>query len=292
MSPQKVATIENKQTVEASDSTSAEIFALKKELAEKFVKKNFDSGSSIKKWAIREYLVDKDTKIDSFIDNCIIWVLWKIFWLLPPDIKKYREMFTEADTKNKLEDLKKSILNETWWSEQPSTATNNLDTPTKISDSVDADWIVKKACQMAIDIANDNSYWYERWGTGNRNGRKWFDCQSFVRHCYRESWINIPPSWWCGTMKWDFEKAWFECITFNKNDELKPWDILVNPISKQNKPGHTEMCVWENRIAWAHSNKDKKAWDSGWEEISVRSIKSSLSYWDPQFILRYKWNTA
>lgn len=278
MSPK---TIENEQTVETSNAIPDEILALKKELAEEFVKKNFGSKSFIKKWAIKKYLVDKNTKIDSFIDNYIIWVLWKVFRLLPPDIKEYREMFTKADTKSKLEELRKTISNGIWWTEQASTTDNkseNLtDNPKKI---------VEKACQTAIDIANDNSYWYVRWWTGNTNGWKWFDCQSFVRHCYREAWINVSPSWWCETMKGDFEKVWFECITFNKNDKLKPWDILVDPKK------HTEMCVWENQIAWAHWNKDKKAWDSGWEEISVRSVKSSLSYRNPKYILRYKWNLA
>ncbi len=276
-------TNEGNETVESGDSTSTEILELKKKLAEEFVKKNFGSVSSIKKWAIENYLVDKDTPIDTFIDKVLIWGLWKFFWLLPQDIEKYREMFNEADTKNKLEELRKSILNETWWTEQVSPTTHQSNTPSENSDTVDNNWIVKKACQIAVDIANDDSYWYERWGTGKTNGRKWFDCQSFVRHCYIESWIKVPPSWWCGTMKWDFEKVWFECITFNKNDKLKPWDILVDP----NK--HTEMCVWENQIAWAHWNKDGRAWDSGWKEISIRSVKSSLSYWNPQFILRYKW---
>ena len=278
-------TNEGNQTVETSDNTSAEILELKKSIVEEFVKKNFDSSSSFKKWIIKNYLVDKKSRLDKFFDRFIIWGLWKVFWLLPKDIEKYREIFSEADTKNKLEELRKSIFNDAWWTER-STDTDESCPPSENSETVDNSWVVKKACQIAVDIANDNSYWYEWGATGNKNGRKWFDCQSFVRHCYIKTWINVPPSWWCGTMKRDFEKVWFECITFNKNAALKPWDILVDPKK------HTEMCVWENKIAWAHSNKDKKAWDSGWEEISVRSVKSSLSYWNPQFILRYKWSAT
>ena len=171
----------------------------------------------------------------------------------------------------------KAHIYESSWYKSPEVSDSNVEA---------ANWKVGKACQIAIDIANDDSYWYEWGGTGNKNGRKWFDCQSFVRHCYRGTWINVPPSWWCGTMKRDFEKVWFECIAFNKNEKLIPWDILVDPQK------HTEMCVWENKIAWAHSNKDKKAWDSGWEEISLRSVKSSLSYRNPKYILRYKWDLA
>lgn len=146
--------------------------------------------------------------------------------------------------------------------------------------------IIETAIQTAMKIAEDNSYWYELWGTGNKNGRKWFDCQSFVRHCFIQAWIDIPPSWWCSPMLKQFGDKWFECITFKKNEKLKPWDILLDPKK------HTEMCISEDKIAWAHSNKDKKAWDSGWEEISVRSVKSSLSYRNPKYILRYKWGVA
>jgi len=183
--------------------------------------------------------------------------------------------------------VKANIYESSWYkspeisNSKKSQEWENLSTDSNIES---VNWKVAKACQIAIDIANDNSYWYEWWTTGNKNGRKWFDCQSFVRHCYIGTWINVPPSWWCSTMKRDFEKVWFECITFNKNERLKPWDILVDPQK------HTEICVWENKIAWAHSNKDKKAWDGGWEEISVRTVKSSLSYRNPKYILRYKWD--
>lgn len=160
---------------------------------------------------------------------------------------------------------------------------NNKTTESKVESN---SWVIESAIQTAMKIAEDNSYWYELWGTGNKNGRKWFDCQSFVRHCFIQAWIDVPPSWWCSPMLKQFEDKWFECITFNKSEKLKPWDILLDPKK------HTEMCISEDKIAWAHSNKDKKAWDSGWEEISVRSVKSSLSYRNPKYILRYKWGVA
>lgn len=160
---------------------------------------------------------------------------------------------------------------------------NNKTTESKVESN---SLVIESAIQTAIQIANDNSYWYELWGTGNKNGRKWFDCQSFVRHCFIQAWIDVPPSWWCSPMLKQFGDKWFECITFNKNEKLKPWDILLDPKK------HTELCISEDKIAWAHSNKDKKAWDSGWEEISVRNIKSSLRYRNPQYILRYKWGVA
>jgi len=137
--------------------------------------------------------------------------------------------------------VKANIYESSWYkspeisNSKKSQEWENLSTDSNIES---VNWKVAKACQIAIDIVNDNSYWYEWWTTGNKNGRKWFDCQSFVRHCYIGTWINVPPSWWCSTMKRDFEKVWFECITFNKNERLKPWDILVDPQK------HTEICVW------------------------------------------------
>jgi hypothetical protein len=159
--------------------------------------------------------------------------------------------------------------------------TNTLDVKTTASSVESSGWIIKKACHVGVNIANNDTYRYILWGTGNKN-KKWFDCQSFVRHCYIQAWINVPPSWWCGNMKKDFEKEWFDCITFDKNEKLKPWDILLDPKK------HTEMCISETEIAWAHSRKPKNIW----EEISVRNIKSSLSYRNPKYILRYKWDSA
>ena len=291
--PFKETITKNNQEIENSDNTSSEVFELKEEIAEeiaeeivdKLSKNSANSVSSLKKWAIKKYLLNNEASID-IIYKFIIWGFWGLFWLLPPDIDKYKWLLAEADTKNKLEELRKDFLNEVWWTEQVSSSAHESSTPSESSDIVDNSWIVEKACQIAVDIANDNSYWYESGGTGDNNGRKWFDCQGFVRRCYIETWINVPPSWWCGTMKEDFEKAWFECITFNHNEKLKPWDILLDPKK------HTEMCIWENKIAWAHFNKDKKAWDGSWDEISVRSVKSSLSYRNPKYILRYKWDLA
>lgn len=315
MDPEKTTPIENNQSLESNNTIPDEILELKKKLAEEFAdklsKKNSDLMTSIMKWAIKNYLVDENNSTDVLVDN-FIWELWDRLWILPPDIKKYRDMFSEADTKNKLELLRKTILNDE--NGQVSTADQKPDTPPENSNGlswetkedgkewmVNNNWkdeqpadskvesnnsIVEKACKIAVDIANDNNYWYEWWWTGNRNGKKWFDCQGFVRYCYRETWINVPPSWWCGTMKRDFEKVWFECIAFNENEKFKPWDILVDPKK------HTEMCISESKIAWAHSNKDKKPWDSGWEEISVRDIKKSIKYRNPKYILRYKWGVA
>ena len=281
---------DNQRVENENKESSDELLELKKELANEIVDKILEKDSNLFsvlfKWSVSDYLVDENSIGDTIHDEIMLWGLWQPTWLITPALKRYREMFSQAKTKDDLENLKTTIFNEIWWTERSSATAQETNILSESSDTVENSWVVGKACQVAVDIANDNSYGYEWGSTGNKDGKKWFDCQSFVRHCYIKSWINVPPSWWCGTMKRDFEKVWFECLTFNKDEKLKPWDILVDPKK------HTEICVAEDRIAWAHSNKDKIAWDSGWEEISVRSIKSSLSYRKPQYILRYKWESA
>lgn len=285
------ATNENNLRAEnLNHKSSDELLNLKKELANEIVDKILEKDSNLFsvlfKWSVSDYLVDENNIGDTIHDEIMLEGLWQTIWLITSDLKRYRDMLSGAKTKDDLENLKTTIFNEISWTKRDSTDIQESWTPIENSDTIDNNWVIGKACQIAVNIANDNSYWYESWWTGNNNGRKWFDCQSFVRYCCIQAWINVPKSWWCGSMKRDFEKAWFECINFDKNEKLKPWDILVDPKK------HTEICVAEDKIAWAHSNKDKKAWDSGWEEISVRSIKSSLSYRNPQYILRYKWESA
>ena len=149
-----------------------------------------------------------------------------------------------------------------------------------------ADEKVEAAVEWALSTAGDDSFWYEWWWTGKKNGKGWYDCQSFVRAAFIHAWFDVKPSWWCGSMRKDFEKVWFEWISPRSENDLQEWDILVDPKK------HTELYAWNGKIVWAHSNKDKKTWDSSWEEISSRDIKKSLSYWKPTGILRYKWNSA
>lgn len=157
------------------------------------------------------------------------------------------------------------------------------------------DWKVKSAVQWAISIAEDDSYWYARWGTGKKNGKGWYDCQSFVRAAFIHAWFDVPKSWSCRYMKWDFEKVWFEWIPLPKSKEkrkewaaknAKKWDIFL----EENK--HTELYTWNNLMAGAHWYKDNETWDSTWEEISLRDVKKSLSYRNPDWVLRYKWDVA
>lgn len=198
-----------------------------------------------------------------------------------------------SDFKNFLNGLKN--WNDTSDKSSPSSTESTTESQTNVdsskSNTETMDWKVESAVQWALSIAGDNSYWYELWGTG-KSGKKWYDCQSLVRGSFIHAWLDVPPSWWCATMRKQFEKVWFEWIPLPKSKEerkewaiknAKKWDIFLQP-SK-----HTELYVWNGKIVWAHSNKDGKGGDSSWEEISVRDIKKSLGYRNPEWILRYKW---
>lgn len=146
-----------------------------------------------------------------------------------------------------------------------------------------ADWKVEKAIHWALNIANDDSYWYEWWGRGNKNGKKGYDCASLVCTAFKEAWFDVPITW-CSPIQKNFEKVWFKRIPWPiKSEDIKTWDIILE------RKKHVELCVWDNKVVWAHTNKDGKAWDSSWNEISVRSTKSVLGYMNPDWILRYMW---
>ena len=114
--------IENENIEKSGDITSDELIELKKQLAkeitDKLMEKNSDSVTSIIKWSMRNYLVDENTLIDTIHDEIILWWLWELTWLITPSLKKYREMFSKANTKNELENLRTTIFNEIWWNEQ------------------------------------------------------------------------------------------------------------------------------------------------------------------------------
>ena len=118
------------QTTENEDnntSTSNELLDLKKKLADEVVDKLLekDSGlfSYLLKWSISDYLVDEKTIEDALHDEVLIGGLWKSAWILSPELKKYREMFSQAKTKNDLEALRTKIFNKISWNEQDSTNT-------------------------------------------------------------------------------------------------------------------------------------------------------------------------
>lgn len=241
----------------------------------------------VKDWFLSEW-IKNDKGLLSYAElamkkNLNFWESIK-FKLLDVKLSLTCPYFT--DFKSFLERLER-------WNDTSDTSTesqtNTWSTKSKVET---ADWKVESATQWAISIAKDNSYWYEWWGIGNKNGKKWYDCQSLVRGSFIHAWLDVPPSWWCDSMRKQFEKVWFEWIPLPKSKEekkewaiknAKKWDIFLQP-SK-----HTELYVWNGKIVWAHSNKDKKRWDSSWEEISLRDIKKSLSYRNPTWILRYKW---
>lgn len=149
------------------------------------------------------------------------------------------------------------------------------------------DGSVERAVQWAINIAEDNCYWYEWWWRWkNDRGKWWYDCASLVCTAFKNAWFNIPITW-CGPMQQNFEKEWFEWISPYDVNNLQRWDILLD------KDKHTELYIWNGRTVWAHSDKDGKDWDSGWNEISETDGKYFLYQYHKEYgrdwVLRYKW---
>ena len=208
----------------------------------------------------------------------------RVNWLLDNTPKKLEDYL-------KVRKIVKSHFYESKWYKWSGNSSQLVESSDKKSESTDSNveqtgWKVGKAIQWALDIANDDSYWYEWGGRGNKNGKKGYDCASLVCTAFKEAWFDVPVTW-CSPMQKNFEKVWFKWIPWPiKSEDVKTWDIILE------KKKHVELCVWDNKIVWAHTNKDGKSWDSSWNEISVRSTKSVLGYMKPDWILRFTWEST
>ena len=242
------------------------------------------SFASLGKWNFADIYTNSKSnyghRASAFKDDSWEWYVLdpytRVNWKLDNSPKKLKDYLSVRKI------VKANVYESKWYkSMQASNNTESNKWNVEFSDEK-----VEAAVEWALSTAGDDSFWYEWWWTGKKNGKGWYDCQSFVRAAFIHAWFDVKPSWWCGSMRKDFEKVWFEWISPRSENDLQEWDILVDPKK------HTELYAWNGKIVWAHSNKDKKTWDSSWEEISSRDIKKSLSYWKPTGILRYKWNSA
>lgn len=148
---------DEKQNIEnENNETSDELLDLKKELAEeivdKLLEKDFSISSYLFKWSITNYLVNDDTFSDKVHDELLMWNFWKEAWIITPELKKYREMISNAKTKDDLENLKTTIFNELWQNNQKS---NTWDTNT--GNSATESWQVNKG--TATTIATSTTTW-------------------------------------------------------------------------------------------------------------------------------------
>ena len=142
---------------------------------------------------------------------------------------------------------------------------------------------VENAVQWAIGIAEDNINWYEWWW----KGKNWqYDCSGLVTNAFKQAWFNVPISW-IATMRENFTKAGFEWISPYDSSKLMRWDIVLKD-QWADWERHTEIYTWNWKFVWARSNKDKKSWDSSWDEISESSANWLKTFWW-NWILRYKW---
>ena len=163
--------IENKNISENLDTTSDELIELKKQLAtevvEKLLEKDPNLASSLPKKSMTDYLVDEKTIKDIFHDEIRLWWLWELIWLtIAPALKKYREMFSKAHTKNDLDNLKTTIFNEIWWNLQPSTP---------IQESGGSIWNTeetKESNQKKLNEEKTQEKWWEKQSAGSNDKKK------------------------------------------------------------------------------------------------------------------------
>ena len=144
---------DEKQNIEnENNETSDELLNLKKELAEeivdKLLEKDLNISSYLFKWSIADYLVNDDTFSDKVHDEVLMWNFWKEAWIITPELKKYREMISNAKTKDDLENLKTTIFNELWQNNQES---NTWDTNTENS-TTESWWTAPETATLTTSI--------------------------------------------------------------------------------------------------------------------------------------------
>ena len=144
---------DEKQNIEnENNETSDELLNLKKELAEeivdKLLEKDLNISSYLFKWSIADYLVNDDTFSDKVHDEVLMWNFWKEAWIITPELKKYREMISNAKTKDDLENLKTTIFNELWQNNQES---NTWDTNTENS-TTESWWTAPETATLTTSV--------------------------------------------------------------------------------------------------------------------------------------------
>ncbi len=116
----------NPEVKEYNNDTWDELLALKRQLAKEIAQKmEWDDShflsKKIKK-SIENYLTNENTIVDNIFDKTIEKI-WKGIWIITPELESYREMINNAKTKDELDNLKNTILNNI--SEKSQNPTNN-----------------------------------------------------------------------------------------------------------------------------------------------------------------------
>lgn len=226
------------ETLEKSGNmTSDELLDLKKKLAEevvnKLLEKNPDLLSSVlKKSVVANYLV-ADGSIDDFvIDKFMIKFWWETTWLLTisETLERYRGLFSEADTKNKLENLRETIFNEISWTGQVETSTQ---------EELTTNWDSSESSSELDDSysksgnpwnSNESSVWLNV-----NNGLKSYEDVHLDKAVVEKAW-NYIENWWTfkSSSKW--------IITWGKGEYkhvCSTWSYAVlNLLWIENKSGN------------------------------------------------------
>lgn len=135
-------------------------------------------------------------------------------------------------------------------------------------------YIIEKAIEFCVNIANDDSHGYDqtnRWGPD-------YDCSSLLIAGFEQAGCPVKTNGATNTrnMKEVFAKCGFETYTYSSNMEFVRGDVLW-------RTGHTEMYIGNGQRVGAHINENGettggKTGDQTGKEISVANFSTSENW--------------
>ena len=255
--------IEQQTTENENNKSSDELLELKKELANEIVDKILEKDSNLFsvlfKWSVSDYLVDENSIEDAIHDEIMLWGLWQPVWLITPALKRYREMFSQAKTKDDLENLKTTIFNEIWGQSSSSTQASSESWGTNEKAKVDTSWQSYEIDHFSITVSPETKRIWE-----NLKWKEKPDLEPFA----------------CAMKAYEAEKSaghlkntkYLTVVDFTKNqltnNRLFVIDMETNTVTYAEKCGHGE---WSGDKEWAtsFSNRSKSHQSSLWAFITA-----------------------
>ena len=147
-------------------------------------------------------------------------------------------------------------------------------------------WMVEKAINWAVSIANDNTYGYILGANHSWSSSTDYDCSSLVTTAFKKAGFG---NWVTSThyMRSMFEKVGFKWIPASQLGGLKTSANLQRGDILLNEKNHTEIYIGNNQLVGAHANWNGYAggigggkynssgkWRSGADEINISNYYS------------------
>lgn len=147
-------------------------------------------------------------------------------------------------------------------------------------------WMVEKAINWAVSIANDNTYGYILGANHSWSSSTDYDCSSLVTTAFKKAGFG---NWVTSThyMRSMFEKYGFKWIPASQLGGLKTSANLQRGDILLNEKNHTEIYIGNNQLVGAHANWNGYAggigggkynssgkWRSGADEINISNYYS------------------